>query len=198
MNGRYFIILSVILFFLTINSNAQFKLDSSLTLSTENIIKITFENSNRIKSAFYNLESAKYNFKLFESEYTQFNPLIMDSRVNSNSDNQYSGDFSAGMKKEFFDGTSIEASVGNSTDWGYDVDSRNVNFFETEISFPLFTSARKLDRLIKRTFEENELYTKNLDYVDAVKENVHDALEQYYDLVPRIKTYKYILFSIHL
>jgi hypothetical protein len=37
------------------------------------------------------------------------------------------------------------------------------------------------------------LYTKNLDYVDAVKENIHDAVEQYYDLVPRIKTYEMLI-----
>ncbi|MCF6331742.1 MAG: TolC family protein [Draconibacterium sp.] len=190
MNRKKIVIINLILSLLAINSYAQFKLDTALTLSTENIIKITFNNSDRIKSAYFNLESAKYNFKLFENEYTQFNPLIVDSKVNSNSDKQYSGDFSTGMRKEFFDGTSIEASVGNSADWGNNVDARNVSFFETEISFPLFTSARKLSRLIKRTFEENELYTKNLDYVDAVKENVHDALEQYYDLVPRIKTHE--------
>jgi hypothetical protein len=96
------------------------------------------------------------------------------------------------MRKEFFDGTSIEASVGNDIGWGKNVTYNNVNYIESEVSFPLFTSARKLDRLIKRTFEENELYTKNLDYVDAVKENIHDAVEQYYDLVPRIKTYEMI------
>ena len=184
------IIFSLILFLFTINSYAQLKLDSTLTLFPENIIKITFDNNDRIKSAYYELEAAKYNFKLFESEYTQLNPLIVNSKINSNSDKEYSGDFSIGMRKEFFDGTSIEASVGNNTNWGNNVDSRNLNFVETEISFPLFTSARKLDRLIQRTFEENELYTKNLDYVDAVKENIHRALEQYYDLVPRIKTYE--------
>lgn len=193
MNCEKFVILNVIIFSLSINSNAQLKLDSALTLSTQNIIYLTFNNSDRIKSAYFNLESAKYNFKLFESEYTQFNPLIVGSKVNSNSDEQYSGEFSTGMSKEFFDGTSINASVGNNTEWGKNINSRDLNYFETEISFPLFTSARKLDRLIKRTFEENELYTKNLDYVDAVKENIHLALEQYYDLVPRIKTYEMLI-----
>lgn len=169
---------------------AQVQFDHTTSLFPENIIKLTFENSDRIKAAYYKLEAAKYNFKLFESEYTQFNPLIVDSKVQSNSNGEYFGDFSTGMSKEFFDGTSISTSVGNNTDWGRHVENHNVNFVETEVSFPLFTSARKLDRLIKRTFEENELYTKNLDYVDEVKSNIHDALEQYYDIVPRIKIYE--------
>ncbi len=174
---------------MAVGSSAQYKLNSSLVLSPENIIKITFENSDRIKSAFFYLESAKSNFKLFESDYTQFNPVIVGSGVTADSEHRNYSNFSTGMRKEFFDGTSIEASIGNNMGWGKNMTSQNVNYIESEISFPLFTSARKLDRLIKRTFEENELYTKNLDYVDAVKENIHDAVEQYYDLVPRIKSY---------
>jgi hypothetical protein len=168
----------------------QIPFDQSTLLFPENIIKLTFENSDRIKAAYYRLDAAKYNFKLFESEYTQFNPVIVDSKVITNSDGVSFGEFSTGMNKEFFDGTSISASIGNNTDWGHNVENHNVNFVETEVSFPLFTSVRKLDRLIKRTFEENELYTKNLAYVDEVKTNILAALEQYYDLVPRIKTYE--------
>ncbi len=184
--------ISFIVLFYSITSSAQYNLDTTLVLSPQNIIKITFENSDRIKSAYFHLESAKYNFKLFESDYTQFNPIIVRSGASANSEHRNYSNVSAGMRKEFFDGTSIEASVGNDIGWGKNVTYNNVNYIESEVSFPLFTSARKLDRLIKRTFEENELYTKNLDYVDAVKENIHDAVEQYYDLVPRIKTYEMI------
>ena len=171
------------------NLFAQDKHTQDTILYPENIIKLTFANSNRIKSAFYNLESAKSNFKLFESEYTQFNPLIVDSKAISNSNSEKSTEFSTGMKKEFFDGTAISATIGNNSGWGTEAINHNTNFIETEVSFPLFSSARKLDRLIKRTFEENELYTKNLDYVAIVKEDIHSALEQYYDIVPRIKIY---------
>ncbi len=89
---------------------AQVQSDRTTSLFPENIIKLTFENSDRIKAAYYKLEAAKYNFKLFESEYTQFNPLIVDSKVQSNSNGEYFGDFSTGMSKEFFDGTSISTS----------------------------------------------------------------------------------------
>lgn len=173
--------------------HARKNTDSTLVLYPENIIKITFNNNDRIKAAYNELESAKFNFKLFESEYTQFNPLIVSPEINGNSNNQYNSELKAGMRKEFFNGTSISTSIGNNSDWGKGVDRWNSNFIETEIGFPLFSSSRALERIIKRTFEENELYTKNLDYVDAVRENIKEALEQYYDLVPRIKTFEALI-----
>lgn len=184
------ITLNLLLLLSTFSVFAQVEIDSVQLFYPENIIQITFNNNNRIKSAYYELEAAKYNFKLFESEYTQFNPLVVAPRVNLNSEGDYSTDVVAGMQKEFFNGASIAASVGNNNDWGNTTDSRNVNFVETEIGFPLFSSSRALERIIKRTFEENELYAKNLDYVDAVRTNIKEALEQYYDLVPRIKIYE--------
>ncbi len=169
---------------------SQINTETTLILFPENIIKITFDNNDRIKSAYYKLEAAKYNFKLFESEYTQFNPLIVAPRINSNSEEYYETDVTAGMKKEFFNGSSISTYIGNRSVWGDDITRGNLNYIEAEIGVPMFSSSRKLERIIKRTFEENELYTKNLDYVDAVRTNIKDALEQYYDLVPRIKTYE--------
>lgn len=83
--------------------------------------------------------------------------------------------------------------MGSYNDWVLDSGHGTINFIETEIGVPLFSSSKKLERIIKRTFEENELYTKNLDYVDAVRENILNALEQYYDLVPRIKIYEILI-----
>ena len=183
---------SIFLALLIVNTAvlSQIQVDTNLIFYPENIITITFNNNDRIKAAYYELEAAKYNFKLFESEYTQFNPLIVAPRMTLDSDGYYSSDITAGMQKDFFNGTSIRTSIGNNNEWGSNTDWRNINFVETEIGFPLFSSSRTLERIIKRTFEENELYTKNLDYVDAVRTNIREALEQYYDLVPRIKIYE--------
>jgi len=184
-------LITIFFFFIIISSiRAQIDIDSTLLLHTDNILKITFNNNDKIKSAYYYLEAAKYNFKLFESEFTQFNPLIVSPKVNANSDREYSTDMTAGIQKEFFNGSSISASVGRFNDWGNEMEIGNINFIETEIGFPLFSSSRSLERIIKRTFEENELYTKNLNYVDAVRNNIKLSLEQYYDLVPRIKIYQ--------
>lgn len=169
---------------------AQINIDSTLLLHTDNILKITFNNNDKIKSAYYYLEAAKYNFKLFESEFTQFNPLIVSPKTNANSDREYSTDVTAGIQKEFFNGSSISTSIGKYDNWGDTMERGSINFVETEIGFPLFSSSRALERIIKRTFEENELYTKNLNYVDAVRNNIKLSLEQYYDLVPRIKIYE--------
>lgn len=189
MNCKKPIIFSIILFLLTINSYAQSNLDSTVMLYPNNIITITFNNNNQIKSAYYNLESAKSNFKLFERGYSQFNPLIVAPKMHANSNGEYSAVTTVGLEKEFFNGSSISATVGSDNDFGKNIRPGSVNFVETEVGFPLFSSSRALERMIKRTFEENELYTKNLDYVDAVKNNIHHSLEQYYDLVPRIKIY---------
>lgn len=174
-------------------SFAQIIIETDLKLYPENIIRLTYNNNDRIKSAYYKLESAKNNFKLFESEYTQFNPLIVAPKFSANSEGNYASDMTAGMQKEFFDGSSIGLALGTNNDWAENSERGTINFIETEIGFPLFSSSRKLERIIKRTFEENELYTKNLDYVDAVRENILNALEQYYDLVPRIKIHEMLI-----
>ncbi len=174
-------------------SFSQISIEADLMLYPENIIRLTYDNNDRIKSAYYKLESAKNNFKLFESEYTQFNPLIVAPKFNANSEGDYSSDMTAGMQKEFFDGSSIGVALGTNNDWARNAERGTINFIETEIGFPLFSSSRKLERIIKRTFEENELYTKNLDYVDAVRQNILNALEQYYDLVPRIKIHEMLI-----
>lgn len=182
--------LSIVIFVSNLIINAQINVDSTTLLYPENILKITFNNNDGIKSAYYQLESAKYNFKLFESEYTQFNPLVVAPHINANSEREYTSDITTGMTKEFFNGSSISTSVGTNNDWGQNIDRNQINFIEAEVGFPLFSSSRTLERIIKRTFEENELYTKNLDYVDAVRDNIKLSLEQYYDLVPRIQIYE--------
>lgn len=55
-------------------SFSQISIEADLMLNPENIIRLTYNQNDRIKAAYYELESAKSNFKLFESEYTQFNP----------------------------------------------------------------------------------------------------------------------------
>ncbi len=163
---------------------------SQVLYDTQSIMKITYERNDRIKAAFYKLESAKSNFSLFESEYTQFNPIVLDTRFNTNSDKIKESEASVGMEKEFFDGSSIGVYTGNNTGWGGTDDNRVTQYIETSVRFPLFSSNVKLQRLIKRTFEENSLYSAHLDYVDAVRENILNALEMYYDFLPRYKIYQ--------
>jgi hypothetical protein len=161
----------------------------SLTISPETIMKITYKNNVRIKSAYYNLESAKYNFKLFESEYTQFNPIVINSEMRGNSEDQYGNETSIGFQKEFFDGSSVRSRIGSASYFGGGGTKRYNQYVAAEVEFPLFMSSRKLNRLIKRTFEENDLYSKKLEYVDAIRRNIRRALENYYDLVPSRKIY---------
>ena len=153
-------------------------------------MRLVMDNSSRIEAAKHTLESAQYNFKLFESEFTQFSPLIMNSEFLGNKNNEYGSETSIGIQKEFFDGSSIEASLGNSNIWGDGLSDGNIQFIKTEVNFPLFSSNRKLNRIIKRTFEENELFGAQLDYVNTIRGTILNALEMYYDYVPRAKILK--------
>ena len=145
------------------------------------------DNSSRIKAAEHKLESAQYNFKLFESEFTQFTPFKMNSEIRGDINNIYESEISIGLQKEFFDGSSIDAYVGNSNVWGERLNDGNTQFIKAEVQFPLFSSNRKLKRIIKRTFEENELYSARLDYVNSIRNTIRNSLEMYYDYVPRAK-----------
>ena len=178
----------LIIGFISTSIYSQQEEPSGLYLNPESIMRLTMDNSSKIKAAEHKLESAKSNFKLFESEFTQFTPLKLNSEINGDNDREYESETSIGIQKEFFDGSSIGASIGNSNLWGAGVVDENTQFIKTEIQFPLFSSNRKLNRIIKRTFEENELYSAHLDYMNTIRQTVKNALENYYDYVPRAKT----------
>ncbi len=166
---------------------SQIETSAEYTLHPETIMRLTMENSARIKAAKHKLESARYNFKLFESEFTKFTPLNLSSDIQTNSNDEYESETAVGVRKEYFDGSSIGASIGNNSLWGGELSDETTQFVKTEIQFPLFSSNRKLNRIIKRTFEENELYSAQLDYVNTIRNTIKNALEMYYDYVPRAK-----------
>jgi len=162
----------------------QNKADAEQILNPNTIMHTSYANSAGIEASRNKLNSAKYNFKLFESEYTQFLPLVLDTRLKRKSGGETTGEIVAGMEKEFFDGSALSLYMGNAVD-GMGGEYVNTQFVEGRLDFPLFSSNRKLSRLIKRTFEENELYSANLGYVNTIRKVVRSALERYYDLVPR-------------
>ncbi|MFQ5604813.1 MAG: hypothetical protein ACE5HS_16200 [bacterium] len=167
-------------------------------LNPDSIIRISFENNLKIKAARHKLHSAEFNFKLFESEFTQFIPITVDSKVEKSSDDETFTEITAGIKKEFFDGSFMALYAGNSTDITSGV-GEHTQFIEGLVQFPLFSSNRKLNRIIKRTFEENEVYSANLEYVNTIRRTIRNALEMYYDFVPRmqilemVKKYHHVL-----
>lgn len=146
-------------------------------LNPEAIIKITYERNPSIAAARHKLRSAEYNYKLFESEYSQFTPFILGSDLEKSS-----GRLTVGVRKEFFDGSSVSLNLGNKAEWSAE-SLKNEQFLEARLEFPLFSSNRKLSRIIRRTFEENELYGARLGYVEQVRWVIRGALEEYYDLI---------------
>ena len=181
------VILSALIFNNTFGQNSE---GDSFLLDPNSVMRLTMDNSAGIKAAAHKLESAKYNFKLFESEYTQFTPLKVNTEAYGNNNDEYVSESTIGLQKEFFDGSSISAFVGNRNTWGDGLANSQSQFLATEVQFPLFSSNRKLNRIIKRTFEENELYSAQLDYVNTIRRTIKNALEMYFDYVPRAKTMK--------
>lgn len=161
---------------------------NALAINPESIMRLTMDLSARIEAEKHQLASAQYNYDLFESKYTQFTPLKMNSEIEVDQDEDYEGEISVGMEKEFFDGSSIGAYLGQNNLWGEERGNENSQFVRTEVQFPLFSSNRKLRRITERTFEENELYNAQLDYVNTVRQTIRNALEMYYDYVPRAKS----------
>jgi hypothetical protein len=159
-------------------------------LDNDRIMKITFERNPGIASAAHKLESATYNFRLFEREYSQFIPFKMESKVTgagNHVSDTVTGDVSVGMEKEFFNGSSIvmDAGSGVVNNLGR---SDQSEFVQAAVEFPLFSSNRKLSRIIKRTYEENELYDAQLSYVEEIRQVVLRSLEMYYDLISRVQS----------
>jgi len=175
---------------------------SRLSLNPNQIMRLTMDHSARIEAAKYNLQSAEYNFKLFESKYTKFSPFVMESEVDRDENDKYRSGVKTGVEKDFFDGSSISSGFGVYNIWGEEADEENGQYVYAKVKLPLFSSNRKLTRLIERTFEENELYSAQLDYVDDIRHTIKQALEQYYDFIPRsqalekLRSYKDELFEL--
>ncbi len=154
-----------------------------IVLNQETIIHIAYQNHPKIKAAQYRFQSAEYNYKLFESEYAQFSPVNVQSQIRRRNNEETTSELAFGLEKEFFDGSSVSVYTGNETE-SYSGQLDHTQFVEGKVEFPLFSSNRKLNRIIKRTFEENELFSAHLEYIETIRETVLDALEKYYNIIP--------------
>lgn len=150
------------------------------TITADTVIELAFAGNPGIRAARYRLESAQHNFDLFESELSQFTPLVLDSKVLTESDRPREAEVTAGMEREYFNGATASVSVGNNS--AFDNGTRShAQFVASEIAFPLFSSNTKLERLSERTFEENDLREARLDYIEEVRAQIEDAQETFYE-----------------
>jgi outer membrane protein TolC len=149
-------------------------------ITADKVIELAFARNPGIRAARYRLESAQHNFDLFESELSQFTPLVVDTKLERESNAEKGAEITAGMEREFFNGASADLSVGNSSVFESGTQS-HAQFVESKIEFPLFSSNTKLKRLSERTFEENDLREARLDYIEEVREQIEDAQETFYE-----------------
>jgi hypothetical protein len=150
------------------------------TITADSVIELAFARNPGIRAARYQLESAQHNFDLFESELSQFTPLVLDSKIKRETDAEKGAEITAGMEREFFNGASAGLNVGNSSVFERGART-HAQFVESEIEFPLFSSNTRLERLSERTFEENDLQEARLDYIDEVRDQIEDAQATFYE-----------------
>ena len=162
-------------------------------ISPSSIIGVTYDASREIEAVKYDLEAAEYAFDQFERGLSQFTPFIMNSYAERDT-SKYPDDHDpdertdyeygsrVGMKKEFFNGSSISGGVGYSGEDGHSSEGGN-SYVEMEYRFPLFGSYTSLRRITARTFEENEVLNARLDYVDTVRDTIQRAQELYFWLL---------------
>ena len=172
--------LFVILLFILAAVNTSSAQTPAHILTAETVIELAFARNPGIRAARYRLESAQHNYDLFESELSQFTPLVLDTKLARDTDAEKGAEITAGMEREFFNGASAGLSVGNSS--AFERGSRShAQFVESEIEFPLFSSNTKLERLSERTFEENDLREARLNYIDEVRAQIETSQETFYE-----------------
>jgi len=159
--------------------------EAASTVAIESLMQLVFDENPEVVSARYALEVAEFQFKDFVRNLSQFTPFLSRSSI-TRSQRRYEEEqvysTRVGLEKEFFDGASIFTGVGHGGNFG-DPESGGGQFFETDITFPLFGSNTTLRRITARSREENELLNARLDYVDIIRDNIREAQFHYFDLL---------------
>jgi outer membrane protein TolC len=163
-------------------------------VNLDSIIQLTYQINPNIAAAKYDLEAAEYAYLEFERDLSQFTPFKLNSSIDRTTDmisgspqsstHDYSN--SVGFQKDYFNGASISASVGHQGTFGDDGRGNNP-YLEFNASYPLFSSHATLSRIISRSYEENQLYSSRLSYINDIKWYVRDAQLDYIWLQVEIK-----------
>jgi outer membrane protein TolC len=163
-----------------------------LRVDVESIVPLTYRHNLRIAAEKFNVDGAELQFQGFERNLSQFVPLIVESSVDREQedetvgttrerDSANEGRVSVGMEKEFFDGTRVAANTGMRA--ADDRAGRNSNpFVELDLRFPLFSSFTKLERVTERSFEESEMFSAWLDFIETVRDAISESQEAYFEL----------------
>ena len=153
------------------------------------IIQITFQKNMEIAASRFDIEASKYQFERFERNLSGFIPFIVETNADRDlesykdgshrlSDTEHEAAASVGFEKEFFDGKKISASSGVRMSSNGNGDNGHP-FIGAEMKFPLFSSFTTLKRVTERSFEESELLSAWLDFIDTVRDSISDSHEAY-------------------
>lgn len=169
-----------------------------ILVDIDSIVQLVFGQSPQVVSARHALTAAKFQFKDFERNLSQFTPLVFYSNIDREDRSPYQEheyDVRAGMEKEFFDGSRIFTGLGHRGGFG-DTENGRGQFVELDVQFPLFGSYTTLRRITDRSREESEMLNARLEYVDIIRDNIRQAQVEYFRLlvnkVRKTKTMEWI------
>lgn len=161
-------------------------------VDVRSVVNLTFLHNLEVAAERYNVEAAELQFERFVRSQSQFIPLIAESGVEQEAESELvagrreeerdrAGTVSLGMEKEFFDGTTVEASSGLRVRTNRN--GRNSHpFVELGLQVPLFASFTRLERITERTFEESEMLEAWLDFIETVREAINESQRSYFQL----------------
>lgn len=159
--------------------------DAQLIVNAESIVQLIFGQNPEIAAARYAVKAAKYQFKDFERNLSQFTPLLFRTsakRDERDPDEDQEYILRIGAEKDFFNGASIFAGIGHRGEFG-DSGGAESQFVETDITLPLFSSNTTLRRITDRSREENEMINSRLNYIDLLRNNIRSTQDRYYQLL---------------
>ncbi|HOB75725.1 MAG TPA: TolC family protein [Phycisphaerae bacterium] len=159
------------------------------------IIKLVYELSPQVRSHREAMEAAEHGLEEFRANLSRFEPFTeANGQMNRFPERQdsrgTSGEFTAGLQKETFEGAIFRIEGGGSAsrvrigepDKDQDsVDEGSGGLIRGRIEVPFVGSRRRQERIISSAFQESTARQARLNYLDNYRTYAVEAL-QYYEL----------------
>jgi len=162
-------------------------------INASRLISIAFHHNPEIRSSFerFQVEKASYDFFVASNDALTLGMRTSTSYNRSKTDPDFVGTtvdrsrentIEATVEKDFFDTTELDARAGFRR-FEFNDDGGYHPFVATDLRYPLGPSRGRLLRTSEDIFRQNELIDAQLDYINEVREQLEDALTQYYRVI---------------
>ncbi len=172
----------------------------SYVLTPRTLIPIAFNRQPRIKSSFQRFKSEEARYDFFYASRDSLTPKVSlsnqwdeyesqpDSRLGNRKEVDRSREHTPtlSVEKRFFDTTEMEVGVGyglmdDNTGYG------DQPFVSASVRYPLWASRERLERTSEEIFRRSELNDAQLEFIQAVRQELEQALSHYYRAIYNMK-----------